>query len=104
MTAVIVIEGVVIVDLPPPGSVEGVDTGVAALVGEFADMGAATDVDGSGIVTTDIVPQEIFTSQDLLNKTPTAGLLPYHRRSSPDPDPAPHRLETSEPNRGHSRT
>lgn len=63
------IEGVVIVDLPPPGSVEGVNTGVATLVGEFSDMSAATDVDGSGIVTTKITPQEIFSTADLLAKT-----------------------------------
>lgn len=71
------IEGVVIVDLPPPGSVAGVDTGVAALVAEFADMTFATSVDGSGVVTTNVVGTEIFSTKDLLDKTggfdPTIG-------------------------------
>ena len=31
------IEGVVIVDLPPPGSITGLSTGTVGLVGEFAD-------------------------------------------------------------------
>jgi len=62
------IEGVVIVDLPPPGSVSGVSTGVTALVGEFADMTYVTTVNGSGVVSTANNPQEVFTSQDMINK------------------------------------
>lgn len=62
------IEGVVIVDLPPPGSVEGTDTGVACLVGEFSDMTYCCKVDGTGAVTQDVRPQEIFGSTDMLNK------------------------------------
>ena len=62
------IEGVVIVDLPPPGAVTGVSTGVVACVGEFEDMTYATSVDGSGAVTTNIEPQEIFSGKDLIDK------------------------------------
>lgn len=62
------IEGVVIVDLPPPGAVEGVDTGVTAIVGEFADMTFAVAVDGSGNVGSLSRPQEVFSSQDLINQ------------------------------------
>jgi hypothetical protein len=63
------IEGVVLVDLPPPGSTLGVSTGVAAMVGEFADCSFACSVDGSGVVTTNPVPVEIFSAQDLIDKT-----------------------------------
>jgi len=62
------IEGVSIVDLPPPGSIEGINTGVVALVGEFADMTYATSVDGSGVVTTKVAPVEVTSSADMLNK------------------------------------
>lgn len=62
------IEGVVIVDLPPPGTIEGIDTGVAALVGEFPNMTFGVAVDGAGAVTTLSAPQEIFSSKDLLDK------------------------------------
>jgi hypothetical protein len=62
------IEGVNIVDLPPPGSVAGQATGFIALVGEFADMRFAVSVDGSGVVTSKIRPQEVFSGQDILDK------------------------------------
>lgn len=62
------IEGVSIIDLPPPGAVEGVDVGVAAIVGEFNDVGYATTVDSSGVVSTKVQPVEIFSSTDLTNK------------------------------------
>lgn len=62
------IEGVAIIDLPPPGSVEGVGTGVVAAVGECSDMTYATTVDSSGNVSTKIQPQEILSGQDLTNK------------------------------------
>ena len=62
------IEGVVILDLPPPGSVSGVGTGTTAIVGEFADMTFAVAVDTSGNVTTSAVPVELFSSQDMINK------------------------------------
>ena len=62
------IEGVSIIDLPPPGSVAGVGTGVVAAVGECSDMTYATVSDTSGVISTKIQPQEIFSSQDLINK------------------------------------
>jgi len=62
------IEGVVIVDLPPPGAVSGVSTGVVGLVGEFADMTYATAVDSTGAVTTKVTPVEILSGADLLDK------------------------------------
>lgn len=62
------IEGINIIDLPPPGSNQGVNTNVAALVGEFADMTFATQVDASGNITTFGQPVQIVTGQDLLNK------------------------------------
>ena len=62
------IEGVIIVDAPPPGSVQGVATGVVAVVGEFADMTSAVAVDAAGNITTKIVPMEVFGSKDLIDK------------------------------------
>jgi len=62
------IEGVVIVDLPPPGGVQGTGVGVAACVGEFADCSYATSVNSSGVVSTRIRPVEIFSATDLINK------------------------------------
>lgn len=62
------IEGVVIVDLPPPGSIAGIGTGVVAIVGEFPDMTYATSVSSSGVVSTQYQPQEIFSAQDLVDK------------------------------------
>lgn len=62
------IEGVVIVDLPPPSSIQGVNTGVACIVGEFADMTYAVAVSSTGAVTTSPQPVEIFSGQDLLDK------------------------------------
>lgn len=62
------IEGVIIADLAPPGSVQGRGVGTAGLIGEFADMTFATQVDTSGVVSTKIQPQEVFTALDLINK------------------------------------
>lgn len=71
------IEGVVIADVTPPGSVQGVGTGVAAFVGEFADMGSATTHDTAGVISSRYIPQEIFGSRDVLLKVggfdPTLG-------------------------------
>jgi len=71
------IEGIVIVDLTPPTSFEGVNTGVVGLVGEFADMTYAVSVDGAGNVTTKARPVEVTSAQDMLNKVggfdPTLG-------------------------------
>jgi len=62
------IEGTVIVDLPPPGSVEGVDSGVVGVVGEFADASYAIQVSSTGAISTKIRPVEVFSAQDMLNK------------------------------------
>lgn len=62
------IEGVVIVDAAPPGVVQGVGTGVAAFVGEFADMGAVTTHDTAGVISAKYIPQEIFSSRDMTLK------------------------------------
>lgn len=62
------IEGVIIADIAPPGSINGVASGVVALVGEFADMTYATQVSASGVVTTFAQPVELFSSQDMMNK------------------------------------
>ena len=62
------IEGVDIVDLPPPGAVNGVGVGVAAVIGEFADMSHGLSVDTVGVVTTNPVPVEVTSAQDLLDK------------------------------------
>jgi hypothetical protein len=62
------IEGINIIDLPPPGSIAGVNQNIVALVGEFADMSFATAIDSAGVITTSIEPTEIVTGQDLVNK------------------------------------
>ena len=61
------IEGVVIIDLPPPGSIAGVGSGTTAVVGEFSDLTYATTVAG-GNVTGNPRPVEVFSAQDLVNK------------------------------------
>lgn len=67
--ALTAIEGVNIIDLPPPGSVAGVGTGVAALVGEYADVTYAVAInETTGAITEEIVPTEVFSSQDLIDK------------------------------------
>lgn len=61
------IEGVVVVDLPPPGNISGVGTGVAALVGEFPDMSHAVSVATTGVVSSRYRPVEVFGGQDMLD-------------------------------------
>lgn len=64
------IEGVNIIDLAPPGSIEGVGTGFACLVGEFADMTYAVEVNPTtGAVSSNYRPVELFSAKDLLDKT-----------------------------------
>lgn len=62
------IEGVVIVDLPTPGRIQGTDYGMVAVVGEAQDMSTVCSVNTSGVVTSDIRPKEIYSGQDLLDK------------------------------------
>ena len=62
------IEGVDIIDLPAPGTLQSSGEGTACIVGEFSDMTYATAVDGTGSVTTFVQPQEVFSSADLVAK------------------------------------
>lgn len=62
------IEGVIIIDLPPPGNITGVGTGVVAIVGEFADMTFAASSDANGNITTNPRPVELFSAQDMQDK------------------------------------
>lgn len=62
------IEGTVIVDLPPPGTVNGAGVGTVAVVGEFADMTYGVAVGTSGDVTTRPVPVEVVSGQDMIDK------------------------------------
>ncbi len=61
------IEGVVVVDLPPPGSITGVGTGTVCVIGEFADLTHATMVAG-GNVTAHMRPVEAYSAQDMIEK------------------------------------
>ena len=64
------IEGVVIIDLPPPSPISGVGTQrTACIVGEFPDMRfGVSAAPTTGVVSTKGQPVEIFSSQDLLDK------------------------------------
>jgi len=62
------IEGINIIDLPPPAAVQGLSTNVVALVGEFSDMTYAVVVDSAGVFTSNPQAQDIISAQDLLNK------------------------------------
>lgn len=62
------IEGIILLDLPPPGSIAGINTGVVCLVAEFVDNTYGVAVDTSANVTQSPNPVQIFSGQDLLNK------------------------------------
>jgi hypothetical protein len=62
------IEGVVVLDLPPPGVISGTPSGTVAMAGEFPDMSYAVAVDATGAVTTSPTPVEISSGQDLIDK------------------------------------
>ena len=62
------IEGVVIIDLTTPGAINGVGSGVACIIGEFADVTLGVAISAAGVVTTSPQPTEVFGSQDLANK------------------------------------
>jgi len=62
------IEGIVIIDNPPPGAVRGVGVGTACIVGEFADMTYAVQASAAGVISTKPQPREIFSNQDLLQQ------------------------------------
>lgn len=71
------IEGIIILDLPPPGQIAGIPSGVVALVGEFADATYGVNVDVNGVVTQSPNPVQVFSAQDMQNKVggfdPTIG-------------------------------
>ena len=62
------IEGVVIVDTPPQGGIQGAGSNCAAVIGEAADMSYACKVNSSGLVLSDVRPVEIYGGADLLAK------------------------------------
>lgn len=62
------IEGVVVIDSPPPGAIQGAGTGVAAVVGEFADFTRAIEADNTGAITTKAQPTQVFGAQDFVQK------------------------------------
>ena len=63
------IEGVNVISLPPPGSITGVGTGFACLVGEFPDMTYAVEVnETTGAITANPRAVEVFTAKDLQDK------------------------------------
>ncbi len=62
------IEGAIIVDLPPPGRIDGVGVGTVCLVGEFQDMSYATKDNGAGGMSRSYRPVEVFSGKDLTDK------------------------------------
>jgi hypothetical protein len=62
------IEGVIIIDLPPPSPPQGVSTNACAIVGEFADMTYGVSFDSSGNCTANPNPVQIFSGADLITK------------------------------------
>lgn len=68
LPTITLIEGVIIADLPPPGSIQGVGSGVVCVVGEFSNMAYAVTVDSTGNVTTNPRPVEVLSSIDMVDK------------------------------------
>lgn len=70
------IEGIVIIDSPQPGPIQGVGVGTVAMVGEFPDQTFATNV-VNGVVTGNPQAVQVFTTKDMIQKTggfdPTLG-------------------------------
>lgn len=62
------IEGVVIIDSPPPGSIQGAGVGTVAVIGEFADLSRAIEASNTGVISTKPQPTEIFGAQELIEK------------------------------------
>jgi len=61
------IEGINIIDLTPPGSIQGVGSNVVAVVGEFLKCGTRSNCYAPASSSNVNVPTEIFGSQDLLD-------------------------------------
>ncbi len=62
------IEGLIIVDLPDSGPLNGVGTGVVGVIGECPDMTLACQVSSTGGVTEFIQPTEVLSAEDFLVK------------------------------------
>jgi len=62
------IEGIKIIDAPPPAPLSGVGQGVAGVVGEFADCTYAVTMSTAGVFSTKLRPQRVTSAQDLLDK------------------------------------
>lgn len=62
------IEGIVIIDSVAPNTQSTVQSGVAALVGEFPDVTYGVAIDANGVVSTSPNPIEVFSGQDMLTK------------------------------------
>jgi hypothetical protein len=62
------IEGIVILDLAPPGTLQASGVGTAAIIGEFADMTYGVSVSTSGAVTSNPRPVEVYSPADMLQK------------------------------------
>lgn len=65
---IMAIEGVSIIDLPPPGLLSASGTGTVCIVGEYPDVGSCTAPDGSGLCVNTPKPIEVFSPQDMLGK------------------------------------
>jgi len=61
------IEGIKIIDLTPPGNIQGVGSNVVAVVGEFLRCGKRSNCYSPASASNINIPTEIFGSQDLLD-------------------------------------
>lgn len=61
------IEGIKIIDLTPPGNIQGVGSNVVAVVGEFLRCGKRSNCYSPASDSNINIPTEIFGSQDLLD-------------------------------------
>lgn len=61
------IEGIKIIDLTPPGNIQGVGSNVVAVVGEFLRCGKRSNCYSPASSSNINIPTEIFGSQDLLD-------------------------------------
>lgn len=62
------IEGVTVADLGQPARVDGVQSGLACIVGEFPDVTYATEVDASGNVTSKYTPVMVSNTTEMTSK------------------------------------
>lgn len=62
------IEGVAIIDNPPPGSIQGVGTGCVCVVGECSDASYAVTVAANGDVSAKVQPVRVYSPADIVDK------------------------------------